>query len=113
LYSDEFAARARLDPQAFTHERSLPLPALGSTLLDLRKGTIQDELDQFANLLGDGQQLQGVTASAVCQARRKLEPLAVWALSERAVRDFYRGGSRPGGGTAGGFWGSMVPPQCH
>ena len=60
-------------------------------LLNLRKGTIQDELDQFANLLSDGQQLQaGVTASAVCQARRKLDPLAVLALSERAVREFYR-----------------------
>jgi hypothetical protein len=58
--------------------------------LNLRKGTLQDELDQFANLLSAGERLQGVTASAFCQARRKLDPLAVLSLSERAVRDFYR-----------------------
>lgn len=90
MHSDEFAARARLDPKAFTRERALPLPALVAMLLNLRKGTLRDELDQFANLLSDGRQFQGVTASALCQARRKLDPLAVLALSERAVRDFYR-----------------------
>jgi hypothetical protein len=59
-------------------------------LLNLRKGTLQDELDQFAHLLSDGERLQGVTASAFCQARRKLDALAVMALGERAVQEFYR-----------------------
>ncbi len=57
LYSDEFAACAQLDSKAFTRERALPLPALVSMLLNLRKGTLQDELDQFANLLSDGERL--------------------------------------------------------
>jgi len=56
--------------------------------VNLRKGTIQDELDQFIERLSEGPSLQGVSASAFCQARQKLDPLALLSLSEHLVETF-------------------------
>ncbi len=78
----------RLDPKAFTRERTLPLPVLASMLLNLRAGTLQNKLDQHANLLSVRDQLRNIAASAFCQARRKLAPMAVRALREQAVMYF-------------------------
>ena len=57
-------------------------------LVNLRKGTIQDELDQFVVLLTEGLAVQGVSASAFCQARLKLSPQALMRLSEHLVAIF-------------------------
>ena len=57
-------------------------------LVNLRKGTIQDELDQFVELLTEGLTSQAVSASAFCQARQKLNPQAVMRLSDHLVATF-------------------------
>jgi hypothetical protein len=88
LFSPEFAASARIGASDFTRERALPLPQLIGVLLNLRKGTLQDELDGFWAMLTGEPLAQGVSASALCQARQKLNPLALWGLNERLVRTF-------------------------
>ena len=90
LESSEFAQLARVEKSDFTRSRSLPLPLLVTMLLNLRKWTIQDELDRFFEVLSDQPLAQGVTASAFCQARKKLNPLALAALSSRLVMDFHK-----------------------
>ena len=57
-------------------------------LLNLRKGTNQDELDRFFEVLADEPLAQGITASAFCQARKKLNPLALLGLNSRLVASF-------------------------
>jgi hypothetical protein len=86
--SDGFAACARSGPKDFTRDRALPLPALVALLVNLRKGTIQDELDQFVELFTEGLTIQKVSASAFCQARQKLNPRAVMRLSDHLVGTF-------------------------
>jgi hypothetical protein len=61
---------------------------LVALLLNLRKGTVQDELDQFVAVLREGLAAQDVSASAFCQARRKLNPLAIMTLSDHLVATF-------------------------
>lgn len=88
MFSLEFAASARLGASDFTRERALPLPQLIGLLLNLRKGTLQDELDGFWAVLTGAPLARGVSASALCQARQKLNPLALCGLNERLVRAF-------------------------
>lgn len=88
MSSPEFADSARLSPGNFTRQRALSLPQLVCLLLNLRKGTLQDELDRFWEVLTGEPLAQGVSASALCQARQKLNPLALLSLSERLVRTF-------------------------
>jgi hypothetical protein len=88
LSSPEFAESARLSPGDFTRQRALPLPQLVGLLLNLRKGTLRDELDGFWEVLTGEPLAQGVSASAFCQARQKLNPSALLILGERLVRTF-------------------------
>jgi hypothetical protein len=74
----------------FTRRRSLPLPELVTFLLNLRKGANQDELDQFFEVVSGQPLIQGVTASALSQARRKLKPGAFLALNDKLLEGFYR-----------------------
>ena len=59
MSSPEFAANARLSTKDFTRQRSLPLPHLVALLLNLRKGTIQDEVDGFWEVLTGEPRTQG------------------------------------------------------
>jgi hypothetical protein len=61
LSSPEFAESARLSPGDFTRQRALPLPQLVGLLLNLRKGTLQDELDGFWEVLTGAPLAQGVS----------------------------------------------------
>lgn len=88
MSSPEFAANARVSPTDFTRQRSLPLPHLVALLLNLRKGTIQDEVDGFWEVLTGAPLTQGVSASAFCQARQKLNPQALLGLNEHLVKTF-------------------------
>lgn len=58
-------------------------------LVNLRKGTLQDELDRFIDLFTEWLLIQGVTASAFCQARQKIQPRAVMTLSDHLAATFY------------------------
>jgi len=63
----------------------LPLPHLVGLQLNLRKGSLQDEVNGFWEVL-TGQPLAiGVSATAVCKARQKLDPGALWGLNERLL----------------------------
>jgi len=53
LFSDESAASERMDAADSTRQRSLPLPHLVAMVLNLRKGSIGDELDRFFEILHD------------------------------------------------------------
>lgn len=88
MFSAEFAARARLTPAAFTRQRELPLPHLVGLLLNLRKGSLQDEVNGFWEVLTGQPLATGVSASALCKARQKLDPYAIWALNERLLGAF-------------------------
>ncbi len=88
MSSAEFAARARLTPAAFTRQRDLPLPHLVGLLLNLRKGSLQDEVNGFWEVLTGQPLASGVSAAAVCKARQKLDPWALWGLNERLVAAF-------------------------
>lgn len=74
----------------FTRERSLPLPHLVAMLLNLRKGSIGDELDRFFEVLHDQPLADSVSPSAFCQARKKLNPHALMALSRLLLEGFQR-----------------------
>lgn len=88
MVSAEFAARARLTPAAFTRHRELPLPHLVGLLLNLRKGSLQDEVNGFWEVLTGQPLATGVSAAALCQARQKLDPNALLALNERLLGAF-------------------------
>ena len=74
-----FAGKRRTD---FTRKRSLPFEHLIPLMLNFRKSTLQDELDQFFETMGDGKPLPRITASAFCQARRKLKYESFIQLNE-------------------------------
>jgi len=74
----------------FTRQRSLPLPQLVAMLLNLRKGSIGDELDRFFEVLHDQPLADAVTPSAFCQARNKLNPRALMALNQPLLEGFQR-----------------------
>ena len=67
---------------------AFPLPALVALLANLRKGTVQDELDQFVEVLTGGLAMHALSASAFCQARQQLQPRAVMRLSDHPVATF-------------------------
>jgi hypothetical protein len=83
-----FAACARLTPAAFTRQRELPLPLLVGLLLNLRKGRLQDEVNGFWEVLTGQPLATGVSAAALCKARQKLDPYALWGLNERLLGAF-------------------------
>jgi hypothetical protein len=80
LCSPEFTHRHRLNDSAFTRERKLPLPVLVRFLLNLRKGSNQDELDRFFEVLLAQPLAKGVSKSALTQARAKLSENAFGEL---------------------------------
>ncbi|MBP9604789.1 MAG: IS4 family transposase [Chromatiaceae bacterium] len=88
MFSAEFAARARLTPAAFTRQRELPLAHLVGLLLNLRKGSLQDEVNGFWEVLTGQPLATGVSAAALCKARQKLDPYALWGLNERLLGAF-------------------------
>lgn len=88
MFSAEFAARARLTAAAFTRQRELPLPHLVGLLLNLRKGSLQEEVNGFWEVLTGQPLATGVSAAALCKARQKLDPYALWGLNERLLGAF-------------------------
>ena len=77
-----------MDDADFTRNRSLPLPHLVTMLLNLRKGSVGDELDRFFEIVHDEPLAESATPSAFCQARKKLKPEALMGLNEPLVGGF-------------------------
>jgi hypothetical protein len=77
-----------MDAADFTRNRSLPLPHLVAMLLNLRKGSIGDELDRFFEIVHDEPLADSVSSSAFCQARKKLNPDALMGLNDPLLVGF-------------------------
>jgi len=90
LSSAAFRDLARRNPQDFTRDRDLPLPRLIAMMLNFRKGTIEDELDQFFETLSGQQLAPSVTPAAFCKARQKLDPSAFLALNQALLDSTHR-----------------------
>ena len=66
----------------FTRERALPLQRLVPLLLNFRKGTNRDELEQFfETITDDPTSVTPVSEAAFCRARQKLKPEALVTLN--------------------------------
>lgn len=83
LSSDGFRQKARRSATDFTRQRALPLKLLVPLLLNLRKGTNREELDQFFEAVNDtAVPLNTVSEAAFCRARQKLKPEALILLND-------------------------------
>lgn len=83
INSDAFQQQARQKAGDFTRQRTLPLSQLIPLLLNYRKGTLQDELDQFFDTLAmENGAARTVSVSALCQARQKLKYEAFIQLND-------------------------------
>jgi hypothetical protein len=82
-----FLARHRRVETDFTRHRTLPFPVVLLFLLNLVKGALQRELDEFFQVLhGTDVAERAVTKSALCAARQKLKPTAFIDLNRHLVR---------------------------
>jgi hypothetical protein len=90
ITSKTFLNRYRRSPKDFTRERILPFPTMILFLINLIKGSIQDELDYFFKTLQQNDiPERAVTKSAFTKARRKLRHKAFIALNRKMVSFFY------------------------
>ena len=85
-----FIARHRCSETDFTRHRTLPFPIVLVFLVNLIKGALQRELDEFFQVLhGTDVAERAVTKSAFCAARQKLKPSAFIELNRHLVRRWY------------------------
>ena len=91
VQSDNFIARHRKSSKDFTRTRQLPFHTLIYFLLNLVKGSLQEELDHFFQIINDTDLPERVvTKSAFTLARKKLQYSAFKALNKNAVDFFYK-----------------------
>ncbi|MEW6262176.1 MAG: IS4 family transposase [Thermodesulfobacteriota bacterium] len=86
----DFIQRHRIGTQSFTRKRLLPFQTVMLFLMNLIKGSLQDELDHFFKAAQQGTAwVRIVTKSAFCRARKKLSYLAFTELNQTLIRSFY------------------------
>jgi hypothetical protein len=89
LAQPDFVAQHKTTPTAFTRTRKLPFQTLCLYLLNLVKGAVHSELDEFFAVLHQHDiETRFVTASAFSQARENLKHTAFEALNHDFVRQF-------------------------
>ncbi|WP_200348821.1 IS4 family transposase [Halochromatium glycolicum] len=88
--------RFRLKPNAFSRERDLPFARLVTFMLNLCKGSTEQELAGLCSVL-DGQAVAGTvpTRAAFSKARKGLSDKLFSHLNRLAIKTFYRGWSTP------------------
>jgi len=90
VYSDDFKTRNKFSSKNFIRNRLLPFPTLILFMINMIKGSIQDELDHFYKALCNFDVCQTVVSkSAFCRARKKLKEGAFIELSNVLTRFFY------------------------
>jgi len=90
IFSDEFSSRYKRSKNHFTRNRLLPFPIMMLFLMNLLKGSIQDELDHFFKAIkGMDVAMRIVTKSAFCRARKKIKYQAFVELTQHIVSFFY------------------------
>lgn len=90
IFSEDFLARHRSSPKDFTRKRTLPFHTLLFFLLNMNKGSYQDELDNFFKALNHLEVAERiVTKGALVKARKKLKYQAFVELNEQMTHHYY------------------------
>ena len=90
ILSEDFLSCHRRSPKDFIRERLLPFPNMIFFLMNMIKGSLQDELDYFFKALrGEEVPVRTVTKSAFTKARKKLCHQAFIELGRNLVSFFY------------------------
>ena len=88
--SSQFLEKHRTSQKAFTRNRLLPFATLIYFLINLNKGSVQDELDHFFKAVNRSDVPERVVSkSAFTKARKKLKFDAFIDLNSQACRFFY------------------------
>lgn len=91
INSDDFIAKHRQSPTNFTRQRKLSFSVLLYFLMNLVKGSYQDELDHFfKTIFGFDVAKRFVTKAALTKARMKLKYEAFIELNEKLTDHFYK-----------------------
>ena len=91
IFSKKFLSRHKNSPKAFTRNRKLPFHTLILFLINLVKGSYQDELDRyFQTIHGFEVAKRIVSKVALSKARMKLEYTAFIELNRHLTDYFYR-----------------------
>jgi hypothetical protein len=86
-----FINRHKINKTDFTRKRSLPFATVFIFLINLLKSSLQNELDKFFKTINNTDvPHREVTASAFCQARKKLNYTAFIELLHKCVALFYK-----------------------
>ena len=87
----DFIQRHKVNKSDFTRQRSLPFPTLIIFLINLLRSSIQNELDKFFHTISKTDvPVRKITASAFCQARKKLKHSAFTELIYETTKYFYQ-----------------------
>lgn len=90
IFSETFLSRHKQSQQNFTRNRCLPFSTMIFFLMNLIKGSLQDELDYFFKAIDNlDVAVRSVTKSAFCRARKKLKYQAFIELSQKLISFFY------------------------
>ncbi len=91
IFSNDFLVRHRKSPKAFTRTRKLPFHTLIFFLINLIKGSYQDELDKFFQAINRFEVAKRIVSKvALSKARMKLKYEAFIELNRHLVDYFYR-----------------------
>lgn len=90
IFSDKFLTSNKISSKNFIRNRILPFHTIIFFLMNLIKGSYQDELDYFFKAINHSESfVRKVTKSAFCKARKKLKSEAFTKLNMEAVNYFY------------------------
>ena len=90
IFSEDFLSRHRRSPKDFVRERLLPFHNMIFFLMNMIKGSLQDELDYFFKAVhAEEVSSRTVTKSALTKARKKLHHQAFIELGRNLASFFY------------------------
>ena len=90
IFSEKFLSSNKISSNNFIRNRILPFHNIIFFLMNLIKGSYQDELDYFFKAIDHSESfIRKVTKSAFCKARKKLKFEAFTQLNLEAVNYFY------------------------
>ena len=90
IFSEDFISRHRRSQKDFIRERLLPFHTMIFSLMNMIKGSLQDELDYFFKAVhAEEISVRTVTKGAFTKARKKLHHQAFIELSQNLVSFFY------------------------
>lgn len=90
IFSEDFLSRHRRSPKDFVRQRLLPFHNMIFFLMNMIKGSLQDELDYFFKAVhAEEISTRTVTKSALTKARKKLHHQAFIELGRNLVSFFY------------------------